>query len=487
MTEDSSTGVRDFSNLEDLLREFGAAEKSLARSLASKQAQTDSLTNSFRGVSKKGNTASRTLTKMKTALEQLGKFAQLTQGATKFASSIDRVAKMAGVSAEALQEFRFAATQSGVDIGTFDKALIGFGERLRGAKKGSGEFKKVLNDLGVSFQDTERGARATEEVLLDYAEAIRKVQDPAKRKDLAIAGFGTEGAVLDDFLALDREGMATLRKEARDTGAALNEQLIKQAKEANAQFSKLEQILNGNLQRALIRLAPEIGKVADELSAAGPGLKALTEFGLPERLRSSGSQRRRIEEQLAEKRAELERLRAASRRGRNSKADAARANNIPALEAEIQQLEKKLDLLSRIRPLETGADGGTFGGGSSDDVLFGGAGADTLGDSLLRVDEQLQATTLSFAGLTEAAGRFGAQGGTLTELLDATNGGFDRQVGLLDLLQKQMPELGEAMTGFFGDLTEGVGELDRAVEAWASVSSMPSRARSCAASPSATR
>ncbi len=392
----------------------------------------------------------------------LSDIAQSAKGTAEFASSIDRVAKMAGVSAEALQEFRFAATQSGTDIETFDAALVGFGERLREARKGSGEFHDVLRELGVSFEGAEGRARATEDVILDYAEAVRKAQDPLKQNELAIAGFGTEGTVLVDLLARGRDGIAGFQKEARELGVVLNRRLIKEIKEVNAQFSKLQQVVDVNIARAVSAGLPKLGTGANDLAIGGPDLKVLSESLLPDDMVSSEALRGRIEEriatlqgQLVEKRAELERLVAASQRGRNARADAARAENIPALEVEIERLEIKLDLLSRIRSLETGAGGG----------VLGGADFDATGDSLLRLDESLGETAQGFAGLTEAAGRFEALGAPLAELLEATNGGFDRQAALLGILQKQVPELGQAMTGFFGETTAGAEDLDRAVAA----------------------
>lgn len=140
-------------DLSQFLAELQKGEKALNAFVANAAIVPAALPGAVAGLAR-GGMVIRTFTKRaQEAQSFLTKLAQTAKGTAEFASSIDRVAKMAGVSAEALQEFRFAATQSGTDIGTLDKALVGFGERLREARKGSGEFHDVLAREGISLRD----------------------------------------------------------------------------------------------------------------------------------------------------------------------------------------------------------------------------------------------------------------------------------------------------------------------------------------------
>ena len=246
-------------DLSQYLRELQKGEKALNAFVANAAMAPVALTRAF-AVLGRGAAAVKAYTgRAQQAQSFLTKIARTAKGTAEFASSIDRVAKMAGVSAEALQEFRFAATQSGADVETLDKALVGFGERVREALKGPSEFGNLLAEQKISLRDSEDRVRSLEEVFLDYAEAVRKVQDPLEQSELAIAGFGTEGAVLVDLLARGRDGIAGFQKQARELGVVLNRFLIKELKEANAQFSKLEQVVDVNFKRAVASGLPGFG------------------------------------------------------------------------------------------------------------------------------------------------------------------------------------------------------------------------------------
>jgi hypothetical protein len=421
------------------------------------------LTRAFAVLGRGGKAVTAFAGRAEQAISFLEKIAQTAKGTAEFASSIDRVAKLAGVSAEALQEFRFAATQSGADIGTFDKALIGFGERLREARKGSGEFYELLASKGISLNDAEGRARSLEAVFFDFAEAVRNAQKPIEQSEMAIAGFGTEGAVLVDLLARGREGIAAFQRQARELGVVLNRHLVKEVKEANAQFAKLEQVVDVNLARAVSAGLPEFAVRVDDLASHGPSLKGLTESFLPDDLRSSEALRSKIEE-LGEKLRQLQHPGDPADGAIDPKS--APPGSLERLRLlKMEELQKAIAKLVALLLHREQEDAASRRAGAFDRPRPRQVGFDAPGDSLLQLDESLGETAQSYARLNEEAGRFEAQGGSLTELLDATNDRFGLQAGLLGSLQRQVPELAEAMTGFFGETTEGVARLDGAVQA----------------------
>ena len=92
-------------------------------------------------------------------------------------------------------------------------------------------------------------------------------------------------------------------------------------------------------------------------------------------------------------------------------------------------------------------------------------GSDPAERSLERHAEKLDETAQGYVTLTEVVDRFTAQGGSLTAVVEGINGGLDLQSAIVGVLRREIPDLAEAVTGFFGESIEGAEDLDRAVEA----------------------
>ncbi len=118
----------------------------------------------------------------------------------------------------------------------------------------------------------------------------------------------------------------------------------------------------------------------------------------------------------------------------------------------------------RVMPRFLGPASG-FSGGSGDDVLFGGAGSDAAGDSLLRLDVRLGEAARGFIGLTREAGRFEALGGPLAKGLVVTNTLIGSQADRLRALGGLLPELGHQLIEVFDGGAAGAARLEGAVAA----------------------
>ncbi len=104
--------------------------------------------------------------------------------------------------------------------------------------------------------------------------------------------------------------------------------------------------------------------------------------------------------------------------------------------AELQKGEKALSAF-----VANAASGG--------DLLFQELRFDRGEESLKLLVERLDEAATGFGELSQAAGGFETQGGSLTELLGRTNLLFGEQSELLDALRAQLPELGREVTALF--------------------------------------
>ncbi len=75
------------------------------------------------------------------------------QGSLDFASSLGETAQQLGVTTDALQEYRYAATQAGLSQEEMDKALAKLTRTIGEAANGSKKQVEAFNSLGIAVKD----------------------------------------------------------------------------------------------------------------------------------------------------------------------------------------------------------------------------------------------------------------------------------------------------------------------------------------------
>jgi hypothetical protein len=170
--------------------------------------------------------------KLKNALGGMG--AALSVGALvamgrstlQTADDISTAAATIGVSTDYLQEFQYAAEQSGIGIEKASTGLQRFARRLAQAQQGSGELLPTLKQMSVAMFDQAGNARSSEEVMNDFADSLMSIKDPQAQLLAGFNAFGREGAAMIVMLKGGSAGLNDLRKQAHAAGAVLDADLI---------------------------------------------------------------------------------------------------------------------------------------------------------------------------------------------------------------------------------------------------------------------
>jgi hypothetical protein len=249
---------------------------------------------------------------MKDSLRFLAKAAAITGGAItamafKTAKAGDEIAKTSerlGIGVEALQEWRFASDRAGVGAATFDMAFQRFGRRAAEASRGTGEAKGALAELGIELTDVNGKLRDADTLLTESLIALSKQEDAFTRNRLAMKLFDSEGVRLVQLVAEGAEGMAALRKQARDLGGVMSEEMVESAVAFTDEWSNVKFALKGivfvigsellplftdtfrgvakwvsenrKLASGLVKATIAIGAIITALAAASVAVKALT-------------------------------------------------------------------------------------------------------------------------------------------------------------------------------------------------------------------
>lgn len=228
---------------------------------------------------------SRASTAVKTAfVGMLGVFAvdqivSVAKAGLEYASSLGEVAQQLGVTTKALQEYRYAASQAGIEQDEMDKGLSKLSVKIGQAADGNKSAVAVFKDLGISIRDSNGNVRDTGDILPEVAEAYSKLGSQAEKTALSAEVFGAKlGPKFNALLEGGAAGINSLRDAAHELGIVLSEEEIQNADDTADKLSAMKQVLEAKIASSVAQNADAILVLVDALTrlaaAAGNALSA---------------------------------------------------------------------------------------------------------------------------------------------------------------------------------------------------------------------
>lgn len=184
---------------------------------------------------------------------------------TGFAQSVDELAKFSkatGQSIASLQEFRFAAGQSGIATATLDQGLLLVAKRARDASIGLKAPQKAFDELGVAVKDASGNLKSQDVLLLEIADRFKALPQGTQKSALAMEIFGRSGAKLIPLLNEGSVGINRMRIEARQLGGVLSDDTAKKAEDFNDSMARLRLVVRAVQASLASQLLPIITRVA---------------------------------------------------------------------------------------------------------------------------------------------------------------------------------------------------------------------------------
>lgn len=220
------------------------------------------------------------------SVQQIG---QVIGNALDYASSLGEVAQQLGVTTDALQEYRFAATQVGLQQEEMDQALSQLTRRIGEAANGTKAQAQAFNTLGISVKGANGQVIATGEAIPMIAEALTKVESPAKRAAILMDLFGRSGQKLEPLLSGGSAAVNQLRDAAHRLGIVLSSQQIQNADDAADKLAAVKTVLSARIAGIVADNSSAIMGLADAfesiVSAAGRAANAYRRFMLEAKVR----------------------------------------------------------------------------------------------------------------------------------------------------------------------------------------------------------
>jgi hypothetical protein len=192
-------------------------------------------------------------------LEGINQLRDMHRAALDSAGGLGEQAKALGVSTTALQEFRFAATQTGLSTEQMDNALGQFSKRLGEAMvTGKGKFIQGLEQIGLSLEDL-KGKTESEQIAL-IADGINKLGTEAEKSAAQVAFFGKSGQAMATLLGEGSKGIKAFADEAERAGIILSEGDIAKADETADKLAKLDYVLQARLNKSMLQHSEAVTK-----------------------------------------------------------------------------------------------------------------------------------------------------------------------------------------------------------------------------------
>lgn len=149
----------------------------------------------------------------------------MAKSAFELGSSLTEAASKVGVTVEALQEMRFAATQNGISIETMDGSLNKMTRTLGELSLGNKAVAANFKELGMSARDFV-GLTPTES-FAKIADALKGIESETERAALGNKIFGRSYAELKPLIDLGAAGINAAAEAKRKDGVVSTEQAAK--------------------------------------------------------------------------------------------------------------------------------------------------------------------------------------------------------------------------------------------------------------------
>jgi hypothetical protein len=191
---------------------------------------------------------------------------RLVKSGLEYASSLGEQAQQLGVTTRALQEYRYAATQTGVSQEEMDNALSMGTKRLGEAAAGAKPTAEAYKKLGVEIRDAGGNVRNFGDLIPEIAEGISKLPSEAEQAAAATKIFGKSAQSLMPFLKEGKSGIDELRNAAQRLGIVLSEEQIRKADEAADKLGQLKTVMEANIAVVVADNADSILELATALA-----------------------------------------------------------------------------------------------------------------------------------------------------------------------------------------------------------------------------
>jgi hypothetical protein len=194
------------------------------------------------------------------------------------ADALNDLAKQTGISAQAFQELKFAADQSGLGAEGLTTGVRQLSKQIFEAAGGSKEARKSFASLGLDFSKLAK--IPVDQALTEVLDRLGKIKNPAQRAGASMELLGRSGTEMLQFAGQGRKGIEALRAEFQALGGGSTDDFVKRSDELVDSFHKIQVAGASLIQRVASRILPVLEQVVSGVLAWWKANQKLVTAGL---------------------------------------------------------------------------------------------------------------------------------------------------------------------------------------------------------------
>jgi len=251
-----------------------ANAQGLSSGLSKGRSLVDSFSNSFGGTLAAATSPAALLGDALTrAQEAAAEIARTFKALDEIADTSKKI----GLAADELQELRFAAKMSDVEIGHLDDALGKMRTTIGEAVLEGGEGAKALSKLGLSAADLKK--LSLKEAFLEIADALNDQGNAYTRSALAKDIFGKGAKEILPVLELGRAGIRAYADELQRMGGVIDDAGLERLNRLDDTLKRVE-VQYDQIRKKQTLFMIEMGDAALQQSGAPPDMGVMDAWSL---------------------------------------------------------------------------------------------------------------------------------------------------------------------------------------------------------------
>jgi len=149
----------------------------------------------------------------------------LTNKTAEYADEIDKLSERTGINREELQRWKYAAAQSGGDIGKLEVGIKTLSNAMDDAMNGSEKATAAFEALGISVDDLRN--KSQEEIFEEVMKSLADMEQGAQRNAIGADLLGKSYTELLPLLNAGSEGIQELKDRADELGIVMSEEAVR--------------------------------------------------------------------------------------------------------------------------------------------------------------------------------------------------------------------------------------------------------------------
>jgi hypothetical protein len=204
------------------------------------------------------------------------KFAKGILDAKNYAVEISKTAEKIGISTVDLSKLADAANDVGLPLETLARGIRFLERAMLEASQSEGEVRSTFEALGVQFEKSPGQVRPTIDVILDLADAFRKMgnEDPTKAP-MAMKLMGRGAVEMIPLLNKGKQTLTEWMQTSEKTGMVISEGLGRRAREFSRTMQNVNDAIKGISLTIMSEMLPSLQAGARYLLSAAESMNSM--------------------------------------------------------------------------------------------------------------------------------------------------------------------------------------------------------------------